>query len=106
MTVPNKLKDAVRSIVRRAMTVRYVGRVVRIASGIWRIPETRRQLSEAADKLAEHAKRLAEHANRLAEHANTLAAINEKVPDLENLARSVPVALRALTSRVSSYDGN
>ncbi len=100
MTVPNKLKDAVRSIVRRAMTVRYVGRVVRIASGIWRIPETRRQLSEAADKLAEHANRLAEHANRLAEHANTLAAINEKVPDLENLARSVPVALRALTSRV------
>ena len=107
MTVQNKLKDVVRNVVRRAMTVRYVGRIVRIASGIWRIPETRLQLYEAVDKLGEHTNRLVEHTNRLAEHNNKLiehdnrlAAIKEKVPDLENLAQSVPVALRTLTSRV------
>ena len=108
------VKDTLRNLLRRAKTVRYVRRPVQIASGIWRIPETRIQSFKAADKLNEHDNRLAEHDNRLAEHDNRLAehnnqlivhdkkfaAINEKVPDLENLAQSVPAALRKLTNRI------
>jgi predicted SAM-dependent methyltransferase len=93
MTVTDKFKDVVRKAVRRAKTAPYVGRAVQIASAIWRIPETRRRLFELAEKVNEHNYLLTEHTNKL-------FAINEKRPDLDNLTRSVPAALRSLNNRV------
>lgn len=83
MTVSNKFKNSVLKVVRRAATIPYVRRAVRIASGIWRIPETRRQLDELSDKLVALAGKVSEH---------------------ENLVQSVPVTLRNLTQGINTLD--
>jgi SAM-dependent methyltransferase len=94
------IKDALRSILRRAKAARFIGRPTQIASGIWRIPETRNQMYAHDTKLADHNNQLIEHERHLVLHDNKLAAIDEQIPDLENLAQSVPVALRNLTNRI------
>ena len=108
MTVKNKFKNALKGMALRATTIPYFGRAVKIANGIWRLPETRHNLIEHANMLAEHANTLAEHANTLNEHANTLKAhisrfadYDERVlPDHDNLTQSIPVTLRNITNRI------
>jgi hypothetical protein len=86
------MKALVKKIARRAATVRGLGRLVRIAAAIVRLPELRAEVIGLASGTYEHGPRTAQPA--LWREVN---ALRENMSGDANLTRSVPVALRRLT---------
>lgn len=91
------LRESIRKTVRQLADMPYTGRLVRIAVAVWRGPETRdaivnsqAQAASTRDFVAEQLPTLLETVSRL-QHSHMSAT-----RDQENLARSVPVALRQM----------
>jgi len=103
------MKEMIRKIVRWLSTMPLIGRLVRIATAIWRLPQLRAELAGLREQITGHeaAYPIMESAYReqLPALLDAMSRLNAKQhafdSDQQNLVASVPVALREMRREIS-----
>lgn len=94
------MKELVRKVGRKLSRVPLIGRLVHIASAVWRLPQLRASYSELRTVYAEQLPALLDAVSRLNAKQH---AIDQ---DRDNLVASVPVALRAIQRDIFASRGD
>ncbi len=106
------MKEAIRKIARRLAAIRFIGRFVRIAGAVWRLPQLRVDAqalrAEVDGRAAAYARIESAYREQLPSLLDAVSRLNARQhaidQDQQNLVVSVPVALRELRRDIARID--